>query len=179
MNKKFFRLSIVAIIIVYLIVYIGIMVDGLMFGHNILFSQHIYACDITDSIDITYGTLNADESIKHNGITYARSQYSFFEYSDFSSGVLQQNYIRGCPCHVDPSACRELFCTPEIDSRPNLTEPTFHIRVEDKQWREFNVLQFVNHRCPLFYESDEKYWPHVRSGFCGIYRHYQFHHFSP
>lgn len=158
MAEKIFRLSIVAVIGVYLLFYIGIMVDGVLIGRNVLFFHHTYACRIEDTIDITYGTMNADESITHDGITFPRNQYAFFEFTDYLD---VRNRIRACPCHIDRSACSESFCLAEYVPTPT---PTFHIRDERNRWREFNVSDFANNRCPLVYN------PYIRGGLLKVNR---------
>lgn len=70
-------------------------------------------CDFHDSINITDGLLDADDSIHFNGITFPRGQYTEMDYIlvNGTEYTAVNSHIRGCPCNV--KTCIRLCCPPE------------------------------------------------------------------
>lgn len=62
--------------------------------------QHQKPCSPFDTINITAGTKNSDDSITHNGITYEKNEYAYYNYifKNQSHKIKVPKHIRGCIC---------------------------------------------------------------------------------
>lgn len=61
-------------------------------------------CSPYDTINITNGILNADNTITHHGITYERKHYKLYNYvyDDHETKIEVENHFRGCICYYKP-----------------------------------------------------------------------------
>lgn len=66
-------------------------------------------CHFLDSIDITDGTLQPDNSVLFNGIEFPKGHYATVNHiSEGKERVFEEPHMRGCPCFDRP--CLRLCC---------------------------------------------------------------------
>lgn len=72
--------------------------------------QAFLPCNYFDSIDISRGVLQPNNSIFFGGIEYQMQNYGEINYisNDEMQSVIVQPYFRGCPCQIRP--CIRLCC---------------------------------------------------------------------
>lgn len=154
-----------------MVIAIVIIFNGPNGGQTLRLSQRNYACDFLNSINITDGKINAaDKSISYNGITFARNQYSVFDYRLIDGGerVPTAKHLRGCPCLKRP--CIRLYCIPGFDSRmergckyrTNFTDYTMDILDRDNRNQSVNIVEHfsyvVDRPCERFVQQAPGTW---------------------
>lgn len=140
-------------------------------GQSFRLSQRNYACEFLSSINITDGVMNAaDKSITYNGVTFARNQYSVFDYQ-LKNGIERvrtAKHKRGCPCLIKP--CFRLYCLPGYQSkmqlgckyRNNFTDYTMDILDENGRNQSVNILTrfsyVIERPCKSFLKQPSGTW---------------------
>lgn len=92
---------------VWLIVLIGLLWINWTDAYS---GTHELPCQYLDSINITDGTSQSDESILFDNITFTKDQYSVLNYmlENGTERVTVKPYLRGCLCNTRP--CIRLCC---------------------------------------------------------------------
>lgn len=72
-----------------------------------------FPCGFLDSVNITNGVKNNDDSITFEGITYPKNLYAFYDHEFLNESYSQpvDRHLRGCVCAVNPlKPCVRLCC---------------------------------------------------------------------
>lgn len=102
-------------------------------------------CYFFDSINITDGLRQLDESIRFDGIDFPRHQYSVLNYIvDDGERIATKPYIRGCLCNIKP--CFRLCCSNQlIEDSTNILDDNCNEELTQMEGEVFDEVKiFVN-----------------------------------
>lgn len=140
---------------------------------------HKLPCHFVDSLNISAGVSQFNNSIEFNGMVFPENQYAEVNYvlKDGKPVIVQPTYVRGCPCNIKP--CIRLCCpfgtfvktiTPEgsVDCSDHDTTWSVHsdIILADNQSTALDLDQhfgFVDRICKLHFYADEFKITHVNN----------------
>lgn len=128
-------------------------------------------CQFLDSINITAGVKQNDESIFYENVTFSKNQYAKINYiiENGSSRIIVEPYLRGCLCNNRP--CIRLCCPYGTFSDPTVKQgrkcrsheaaKEYESTIIDEYNQEHNVIldhyfSYVDDRpCSKFYLAND------------------------